>query len=295
MQRPSVQKIVPDFDDPRAMRAALAAARSALLRQLVGLGAAVLHDQKLWPGTTPVTALARIARRDDDLARTLETLLGRVAHPAPIPIHRVTIDETVPALLAARSRLLSAAAGMVVGDNGNAWSQLASCFQICRDNDRRWARRLEWWNEEQHIRFENGPQVVLLASLKAARKELLTTLALLPPPERPRWQGALISLAAGEEAVLKRQHGDVDPASSWADAWRRFHDTHQALVTYVDGGRLDELDVEVYAAVTRAIDRDREVAFALRKTLPTAAPVPPALRAAGTEPSGPEKTRGLPR
>lgn len=296
MRSPTVQKELTESDsDPGVLRSGLAEARSQLLRQLVGLSTGALHGQELEPGTTPVTALARIAGQDDDAACALEMLLGREGRAASISMSDITIEETLPTLLAARSRLLSAAAGLVTAGNTKYPSQVTSLLQDCRNNDRRWARRLEWWKEKQQIQPEPGPWPILLASLKAARKELLTAYALLPPENRTPWQETLATLAAQEEIVLQRPDVHTVSATSRNDVWRRFHDTHHALVTRLNLIGDTRRDTDFYAAVTRAIDRDREAAFAVRATLPRAAPAEPALPAVRIEQSGPEKTSGPPR
>lgn len=282
------------------MRAELAAARSQLLRHFVGLDVGTLHRKPLWPNTTPVKALARVARRDDDAACALEVLLQRPGHKTPIPVRDAAIAETLPLALAARARLLSAASRLELGGSQGVAERAFVLLAVCRDHDLRWSRRLEWWNEEQHIPFEVGPTAVLLAAMKAARKELLTALALLSPPQRTLHREELIALYRGEEDILRHmgrrpEHLDPPTGSSWTEAWRRFHDTHHALVILLEACGREEVDRDLYRRVTWAIDRDRALAIALRAGRARGPPSPPAApeRRTGRRPPG--RTSGLPR
>lgn len=278
MQSPDVQKVLPEFDgDPGKMRDALAAARSRLLRQYVGLDSFTLERTLLWPNTTPAQALARAARRDDDAACAIERLLGRPGHGASIPSQNPATNDALSRALAARSRLLSAAARLALDKSHGAMTPAFHLLATCRDHDLRWSGRLDWWNEEQHIPFEVGPTEVLLAAVKAARKELLTALALLPPSGRPAHQNGLLSVTAGEREVLQLRgdrtpQGAAPPADApWTQAWRQLHDVHHALVASLQARISERLDPETYRSVTRAIDRDRALAIAVRAGRPTAA------------------------
>lgn len=249
-------------------RAELAAARSQLLRQYVGLGPATLGHRELWPGTTPASALSRIARRDDDAACSVETRADRNPMRAHIPSRGVDVDAALTSLLLARARLLSAVAGLHATTPVTSPSPVLQLLARCRDLDRRWARRLEWWNEEQHGPFEIGPTPVLLSAMRAARKELLTALALLPPGARLAWRQCLVDISSAEQhllVVLDATQSLRDPSGwepGWDDAWRHFHDTHHAVVTRLE--ERDALDPDLYRAVTCSIDRDRALAFAIR-------------------------------
>lgn len=287
--------------DLPAARAKLAAARSRLLRQYVGLGMETLQSREMWPQTTPARALARMARRDDDAACSIETLLGRPGRRAHISLAGVTPDDAVTSFLAARSRLLSAAAKLHGEAPIEPSSPAMRLLAACRDLDLRWARRLEWWNEEQDIPFEAGPISVLGAAVRAARKELLTALALLPPDTRQAWQTDMLSRSAEETRLLHRLRSAAPPGEPqehvlWEDAWRLFHDCHHALVTHLETGNVSALeDLAVYRQVTESIDQDRTVARAIRDAAfpaaPTAAPDRPAAEAHHTGPSAPERRR----
>lgn len=286
----------------------MAAVRSQLLRQYVGLGSEMLQSAALWPHTTPARALARMARRDDDAACSIELELGRPARKAAISLDGAAHDA-LASFLTARARLLSAAA-RVHGDVPlTPASPTMRLLALCRDLDRRWARRLEWWNEEQRIPFEAGPLPILVAALRAARKELLTALGLLPPEGRQQWRAHLVALSRGEMRLLQallppgRPSGgpslDALPDLAWEDAWRVFHDTHHALVTQLGSEDAPNLeDLALYRQITASIDRDRAAAFAIRRSLsavpPTAAPGRPAAAARRTPPPGPERSSGLP-
>lgn len=295
--------------DLPAARANLAAARSRLLRQYVGLGLETLQSAELWPQTTPARALARIARRDDDAACSIESLLGRPARKADISLDGAAAHQALASFLTARSRLLSAAARMHADAPLSPSSPAMRLLATCRDRDRRWARRLEWWKEEQFIPFEAGPRSILIAALRAARKELLTTLGLLPTEGRQQWRAQLLTLSRGEKRLLgglrpARTSGaghdpDALPDLNWEETWRVFHDTHHALATRLQGEETpDPVDLEIYRQVTASIDRDRAAAMDVRRSLSTALPIAaPGRPAAGAgrirRPAG-ERSAGLP-
>ncbi len=288
-------------------RAGLAAVRSRLLRQYVGLGPGTLQSRELWPQTTPALALARIARRDDDAACSIEALLHRRARKASIALEGATADYALASFLAARSRLLSAVAKLHSDAPLAPSSPTMTLLARCRDLDVRWARRLEWWNEEQQIPFEAGPVSILTAAVRAARKELLTALALLPSAARPGWRAQLLARSRSETQLLRSLNPPPGPGAgpgvdglpelAWEDTWRQFHDTHHALVMRLDtwGPPLLE-DLALYRQITASIDRDRAVALAVWASRspepPTAAAGQPAAAASQTRPSGPEKSPG---
>lgn len=297
----SLPAVAPDL--PTA-RTELAAVRSELLRQFVGLGSETLHSRELWPQTTPARAMARIARRDDDAACSMESSLGLPARNAPISINGVTATEALESFLTARSRLLSAAARIHGVTPLTPSSPAMKLLGMCRDQDRRWAHRLEWWNEEQHISFEAGPGPILIAALRAARKELLTALGALPANGRRQWRAHLLALCQGEMDLLRELRPQSAPGSGpepgalpelpWEETWRVFHYTHHTLVMLLEGEAASEPnDPARYRQITASIDRDRAAAFAVRESLaaapPTAAPDQPVAAAPHTPRPGREK------
>lgn len=277
-----MQNVLPPLSgEPGAIRAELAAARSLLLRQYVGLDTHTLESRQFWPGATPTVALARIARRDDRAACAVESLFGRVGQRAEMPITGAHVVEALRAFLGARARLLSALAAH--HRNGVPPPEALSILTLCRDHDRRWAERLEGWKEEQHIPLEAGPVAILLAADRAARKELLTSLALVPPEARQAWRRELLTLASGELTLL---HGltapaefmhPVEPDLSWEATWRLFHDTHHALLGALEAPAQNSAGpaagrINVYRLLTRALDRDRALALTVRARIPGPTP-----------------------
>jgi hypothetical protein len=244
-------------------------------------------------GIAPLTALALIARGDDDAACSLEVVLGLDGRASHIPVHGVTPAEALSAFLAARARLLSALAGLQTGSEPIGAGVLV-VLDGAHARDRWWGTKLEWWSEEQHIPFEQGPAPILIAAVRAARKELLTTLALLPPNDRQRLQPELMTLAREEERILRPESGPVHAGTAWEDTWRSFHDTHHALVRRLEATESSVTDLEAYRAITRAIDRDRSLAFAVRAGLPTDYFCPRDAPAPDTGLQGPERKPSLP-
>lgn len=268
----------------------MAAARSQLLRQYVGLSGSVISSRSIWPGTTPLAALVRIARRDVDAACAIEGRLGLCGQREDIPA-AVDPGEAVRSLLAARARLLSAAAREHTSAPApRPWVSDATprLLRDCRDRDLRWARRFEWWNEEQHLAFEIGPLPILVAAARAARKELLTSLAILSAEDRTAWRSELINRSNGEREAARSIGLDAGLAipgeAPWDVAWRSFHDTHHALVSHIErGGSGAEADMRFYRPVVHSLDDDRTLAFAIRRAL-TAPP-----RESAPPPSAPER------
>jgi hypothetical protein len=210
----------------------------------------------------------RIACRDDDNACVLETLLGRAATRCPIDVTEPTIDVSLSAFLRSRSRLLSATSA--ASDAHAVKSVVDFLLSTSIEHDRIWARRLGWWNEEHHIPFRAGPISILTASLRAARKELLTALALVETEHRAGWQAELNQLIRQEVAVLQSPAPTETAPGSWPETWKALHAVHHRFVQWTQEQLWSEQSetqrLQQYRDIVAVIDANRWLALRIRRS-----------------------------
>lgn len=277
----------------REVRARLASARSALLASLLGLSTEILETEVVGEGITATQALLLIAREDQARAAAIEELLRSRELEPPIATDgdlSLPFEIALPELLRTRAELLSALArvpdDLLQTYNGNA--SVSSWIEECIEHDRISADRFAEWRANLFTRVAPGPIELVTATMRAARKELLTEIARLPADKRPEWRigtrtlhQALLDIVAWERAVAAALTDPVTPGASrsagqdsWQATWRSLHDGHQALLRRVESQPRDGLDREaqgqwpahrtVHDLLRDGIGLDRHLAATIR-------------------------------
>jgi hypothetical protein len=294
MERQSETEAERRRHERRELRARLAATRSQLLWELLRLDAQALTRAQLANGPTPADLLSRLAAEDN---AATETVLRHLGWTRSIPPgHRGSGGEQIfegvlAASLGARAAFLDALALVPDADldrSATTEPPRALAEQRARADEAA-AQALREWPERQNPAI--GPGSLLVAALRAARKELLTVVALIRERERRSWAVhdgrtllALMVDLARHDHVLRRDllgaPGPRPPALaesselSWAGAWRELHDTRQALLVTLEAAshqKLTEIGpggaATLYEAVVGAVRRDRETAQTLRQSV----------------------------
>jgi hypothetical protein len=273
----------------RLARARLAGGRAALLFALLGIPRGTLQEEIVAERLTATGALFLIGSEDNARAAAIERVLrGEDACLVPETPAAGTFSEALAHLLEARAALLSAFARVEDCDRSGP---IATWIEECIVHDRVSADRFAEWRAGQSRTDGQYPRELLLAAARAARKELLTEVALIPEGERPylhvdtRTLGAALFELTDEEWAAKQRLGGlhIGPRRTWTGdwqrTWRQFHDIHHELLRLMEsipeellpetpesaGPALHELCVSTIA-------NDRRLAASLRTARETAPP-----------------------
>jgi len=258
---------------PASIRSELACARAEFLRAFLGMNGHSLAAEKLAAGFTGVQILSLLAAAENESASRLERMLGRGSSSVPAPGGNLSPERALSLLLAARTRLLSAdaalqASGEVPIEHGRT---ARGILRVRHDQDRLWARRLQDWRSKRGMATQPGSTAFLVASLRAARKEMLLALALLEPVQRPTWQSPLAGRAQEEDTLLTAIGVSSTPPAddSWAGTWRQLHQTHKLLTDELQRiasveKETPSVGVELYTRIVASVDADRVLANQIR-------------------------------
>ena len=282
------------------VRARLAAARSSFLSQLLGLPTVVLEEEVIDDGLTSVRVLLLIGREDEVRAASIERVLdgadGEVDGLAPRLEANTPFSVALERFVSARATLLSALARVpdetLFRPLAEGGTTVANWAEECLEHDEISVDRLAEWRGCREKPDELGPGDLLTAAMRAARKEMLTAIALIPKHERPGWalgsrslEDALRELSRWEQALLTHLAGgeevhvsdDQPAAADWGESWRTLHDTHHALVRLTERKPEQELarrvsgtwsgERRVYDLLRVALMQDRQVAAGIRTSL----------------------------
>ncbi len=187
-------------DDRLRLFARLAAERSGLLAELLGLDQRALTEEAFLDGWTVKDALAHVAAWDRWEHRQMEGMLaGR-------PPSDVTVDAFNAVVVAEwQDRSLTEVVGELRDARASWVTWLESlpeeaffrsrpfddwdwafpnCLEVQWQHDAEHASQIAAWRRAHHFEGGIGPKCVLLAALSAAREELLAVSALVPPEDR---------------------------------------------------------------------------------------------------------------
>jgi hypothetical protein len=247
------------------LRARLAAERADLLCSLLGVEAEALEERPLIGEAPAVSLLSTLAAQDHSFARSIEDSLGNQppdpADDAGARTQEAGFEFALVNCVAARSRFLDAFArvpdDVVFGRKeapGGATAPLTMATQ-CYWNDSSLSLRASAWTRQEGLGEGVGPASLLRAAARAARKELLTTVALVPIGARgvSAFEGGrtlpeIFRTVAGLESMflraLDRAGHETPPAArtpkarsndEWQQAWANLHATHTAVLGMLDG------------------------------------------------------------
>lgn len=297
------------------LRARLAAERAGLLHTLAGLDRAALSSRPVIEDWTAVNLLAHIASWDEFFTARIEMRL---------PDHRDAIDQvdldqrnarthterrdwalerSLEACIQARKRFLDALARVddtqLHAANAVPWGgqSIRAWAEWRGRHDREHTRELIAWRRREMVDAAVGQSVVLEAYLRAARKELLTVVALVPAHRRAtqpvtqsstlhsqlghvseQEQEMLAELRTGQAAsVLDQRSTGTAPQASWQDTWSRLHTVHHSLLRAVSKttdaqlasarDRSTQTTDSLYRRLLAVGERDQQLAAELRSAL----------------------------
>jgi hypothetical protein len=293
----------------RHLRAGLAARRAELLWQLVGLDAETLASDPVTGDWTATDVLAHVAWWDEVYRERVEAdLAGQKASTLRVGREASSqsscrdrgewgFEAALAAFLAARRAFLDTLALVpddrlhVPGERpGPVESSRTWAERVCR-HDAFHARQLARWWTRRGLLEGVGPKSLLTAAVRAARKELLTAVALVSLKDReirPLGNGqtlyeVLVQVADQEQDALDvvrvrnrasgvqtaltsddhtsaRSSRHVMMRGSWHQMWRKLHDTHQQLLLVL--ARMDQAQLEY------PLSADPDIGVAARRDLP---------------------------
>lgn len=305
----------------KRLRSRLAEARAGLLWELLGLDEHTLSTEPVSGLRTARDVLSHVAAWDD-MARVHICLnlpggsddLGqhdpgaRTGSLYPDRSDR-TFDAALGALVSSRTGLLDTLA-RVPDDELDPRPTGSRSFRArangCRVHDARHARQLASWRERQGGATAVGPKTLVIAAMRASRKELLTAVAMISVERRSTWtgagswtlKGALSHLGASElytlQAVARlpsrgdslstvgrlvagnRQQSESD-GQAWEQVWHDLHRQHQHLLRLLTDFDQDQLERQpvvvsgcsstIYSLLCDYIARDRACAADVRRAL----------------------------
>ncbi len=267
------------------LRARLAAERAQLLNSLLGLKVEVLEGRPLQGITSAAGMLSAVAAREESFVSVLtQPVEGPATEMNPeIAINPLPagFDDALARCVGARTRFLDAFAripdAVVFGDpakSGSALSPLSMATQ-CHWSDASLSVRVSAWSRDYETGGSTGPISLLLATVRAARKELLTTVALVPTEARElavfdggrtlpqifrliaelerSFLGYLARAGCAPVEAARQPTGTRD--DRWKSAWSDLHAVHAALIQV-----LDTLSPAAYAT-TIGNDHDAESVY----------------------------------
>ena len=279
------------------VRARLAQERARLLFELVGLDEGTLVGADLGEGVSPKSLLLRRAEADSSRVATIHAIrTGRPsAHASPPMQDPGSLAASVAAFLDARTALLDALAALpddaITPHDGtgseDAAATVAGWIEESCELDREAAESIQRWRAREHPPAVPGPLSILIAAIRAARKELLTALSQVPAAHRPALrldeaeslEGALRRVARDEARLITEltdEENIWEPPTSWNATWRRFHDTHHRLLSTLAtppgaAPTCPTAAVRLYSEICNSISRDRSIAAAIRRQAPLTA------------------------
>ena len=275
----------------KQIRSRLAASRSELLWQLVGKATEDLESP------APLAALRRAEAQDRTILPPRSEDGARRESAAPPEPTNGSISATLEGCIRARREMLDRLAA-IDDVRLQADAQLRNRLDEVVESEMSLARELKDWRDTQPP-HAIGPKDVTVAILRAARKELLTAIALIPAEQRemfparygsPLLEGLIRTAEADADAIasLGRDGRPAALTGSWNEVWRRLHRDHEELLRLVaspegEGSiwnqRLPSRDVvgsgrggydpaqRTYATVIRVAMTDRDLAGHVRKSL----------------------------
>jgi hypothetical protein len=141
-----------------------------------------------------------------------------------------------------------------------------NCLKIQWEHDAEHASQIAAWRQAHAFKIDIGPRAVLLAALRAARVELLTASAVVPPEDRASrrvcgvwslkdllghvadWEqvgvGGLRLMARGRAPDVgciedidawNQQHAEARRGQPWEDVWADLHGTRDKLMEILEG------------------------------------------------------------
>lgn len=273
----------------KQLRARLAETQAALLTPLLGLSAVQLASPSLPDGQSPLGILQEQANADAEATAVLQVFLGDEVTPAGESETKIAggVSGVIARFLAARRLLLDTMAR--ISDNdldrpiGNGATPAEIMGRRYVDSARRAAEVAS--SASQRVAPNFGPHILILAALRAARKELLTTIALISEDERPEYglpDGASLrshlAVVASRDRELLRDsdhHPDdgiaISRAAEWHTVWRELHAIRHRLLETLEPLTSEDLyaATDRYADICRLVDADRALASSLRESLHT--------------------------
>jgi len=266
--------------------ARLAAERAGLLEQLIGLDERTLTDSPIFDDWMVKDLLAHVAAWD---RWELQEMKRMASGEAPDLTAVRDMDAFNAAVVAAwRDRTLAEVLTELQDARATwvSWLQALSeeefffrqrlfgcedwsfpgCLEVQWRHDTEHAAQISAWREAEGLKVKAGPKAVLLAALAAARDELLTAAARVPPEERAsrpvcgkwtlkdvlghvadwEWLGVdgLREMAAGHAPQVEyvedldawnQAHTEARRSQSWEAIWADFHAARQALMEVLHG------------------------------------------------------------
>ncbi|MDQ2741396.1 MAG: type II toxin-antitoxin system HicB family antitoxin [Chloroflexota bacterium] len=307
------------------LRARLAAERAGLLRALTGLDQTALSGRPVIEDWTAVNLLVHVGSWDEFFAERIEMhLAGRQDAIAQVDLDQRnarthaerrdwTLERSIEAAVQARKRFLDALARVddtqLHAANAVPWGgqSIRAWAEWRGRHDREHARELLAWRRDERLDSGIGPAIVLETYLRAARKELLSVVALVPARRRPTQpvtqsstlQELLGRLSEQEQALLdelrtgqaltepRQRDAGTAPQASWQDTWYAFHTVHHSVLRAVANasdaqlasrcGRSGQPIDTLYRRLLAVGERDQRLAAELRSALELR--VPPRLLA----------------
>jgi len=302
------------------LRARLAAERAGLLHALTGLDRTALSGRPVIEDCTAVDLLAHVASWDEFFTERIEMhLAGRQDAIEQVDLDQRnarthaerrdwTLERSIEACVQARKRFLDALArvddAQLHATNAVPWGgqSIRAWAEWRGRHDREHARELLTWRRRERLDGRIGPTVVLAPYLRAARKELLTVVALVPAHRRPtqavtqsstlqillgrlsEQERELLAALRAEQAATQSEQRDAGtaPHASWQETWSTFHTVHhtllRAVVNTTDAqltsgcGQLDQPSHTIYKHMLEVGERDQRLAAELRSALGLRAP-----------------------
>jgi hypothetical protein len=259
---------------PRAeIRARMAAERAELFSSLLGLDLATLEGRPVMGDETATSILERIATQEELFTRHIRQDVGlKTAHEAieaakvedGLGVTVSPFERALARCVEARSAFLDAFALVpddhLATDAAGASSGHSIMAVVTQSywNDASYSLRLNTWSRAEGLGESVGPLLPLLVAIRAARKELLTTVALLPSEERAtelarplevitRLEEQFLDALSRADGRGRDRPGGSDQATSgngqrsWERVWRELHRTHARLLDVLEGLRDDDL------------------------------------------------------
>lgn len=297
------------------LRARLAAERAGLLHAMTGLDRAALSSCPVIADWTAVNLLAHVGSWDEFFTARIEMhLAGRQDAIEQVDLDQRnafthaerrdwTVERSIEACVQARKRFLDALARVddtqLHAANAVPWGgqSIRAWAEWRGRHDREHARELLTWRRRERLDGRTGPTVVLAPYLRAARKELLTVVALTPAHRRPiqpvtpsstlheqlghlsdQEQEVLAELRSGQAATGPDQRSaDTPTLASWQDTWSRLHTVHHSLLGAVANttdaqlastrGQSQQPTDTIYRRLLAVGERDQQLAAELRSAL----------------------------
>jgi hypothetical protein len=241
---------------------------------MLGIEVNALEQRHLIGESSVSTLLSTLATREDSFAAQVEESLGvpsaetaRYSNPQ----HRDGgFEDALARCVGARTRFLDAFARVpdevvfgTPGEVAGAISPLSMATQ-CYWNDSSLSLRAGAWSRQEDLGESIGPASLLRVAVRAARKELITTIALVPSGARnvPAFEGGkslpeifrmvtrlermfldALSEAGYSASPPSRAHNGKD--DEWQHAWVDLHATHAALLRVLDGLEAAALECDI--------------------------------------------------